>query len=140
MIDCFVSIITCPIFTILLRLIYFCFNIDFPYDMFCDIISKYSVSLLRFLFVSHVRNFLCGVSFVCRLKYPYNCFSSQLLLYSYCYSVVSCFFCAILGRYNNYSFSFHNAIFELSCRCISAILKADESSFFLSLTYIICLL
>ena len=50
----------------MLHLIYFCFNIVCPYGVFCATISRVSVSLLRFLFLSHVQVFSCKISrFVC---------------------------------------------------------------------------
>ena len=38
----------------------------------------HSVSLLRFLFLSQVQVFSREISFICRLKYPYSCFSFYL--------------------------------------------------------------
>ena len=62
MIDLFLSITTKPLFAILLRFIYFCFNIIGAYIvvLFC----KDSVSLLRFPFLSNVQVFSCEISFV----------------------------------------------------------------------------
>ena len=36
-----------------------------------------SVSLLRFSFLCHVPAFHCAISLICRLIYPYTCFSSH---------------------------------------------------------------
>ena len=36
-----------------------------------------SLSLLRFPFLSHVQVLTCEISLLCRLKYPYSCFSSH---------------------------------------------------------------
>ena len=44
--------------------------------LFCAAINRYSVSLLRFPFISHVQVFSCEISLVFCLKYPYNYFSS----------------------------------------------------------------
>ena len=45
--------------------------------LFCAAIRRESVSLLGFPFLSHVQVFLYEISSVCRLKYPYSCFSSN---------------------------------------------------------------
>ena len=45
--------------------------------IFCAAIRRDSISFLKFLFLSHVLVFLCLISLVCRLKYPYSCFSSH---------------------------------------------------------------
>ena len=42
---------------------------------FCAAITRYSVSLLRFPFLSHVHVFSYEISLVCRWKYSYSCFS-----------------------------------------------------------------
>ena len=51
--------------------------------LFSAVIRKDSGSLLRFLFVSHAQVFSCDILFVCRLKYPYSCFSSH-----FCFLVI----------------------------------------------------
>ena len=45
--------------------------------LFWDVIRRESVSLLRFLFISHIHVFSSEMSLVSRLKRPYNCFSSH---------------------------------------------------------------
>ena len=44
----------------------------------CAAVMRDSVSLLRFPLLSHDQVFTCAISAVCRLKYPYSCFSSHL--------------------------------------------------------------
>ena len=44
--------------------------------LFCAAIRRDSVSLSSFSFRSYVQVFSCEISYVCRLKYPYSCFSS----------------------------------------------------------------
>ena len=44
--------------------------------LFCAVIRRDPVSLLRFHFFSHIQVFSFKIPLVCRLKYPYNCFSS----------------------------------------------------------------
>ena len=93
MIDHFVSFTTYPIFNTFLRLIYFYFNIFYPYGIvlccyfLIDAQNKATktkhVSLLRFFFLSHVQVFSCEISLVCRGKYSYNCFSSH-----FCFLVI----------------------------------------------------
>ena len=46
-----------------------------PYGVFCAAIKRDSVSLNRFLFLSHVQVFSREISLMCRLKCPYSCFS-----------------------------------------------------------------
>ena len=48
--------------------------------MFYATIKRNSVSLLKFFFLSPVLMFWYEVSSVCRLKYPYSCFSSHFCL------------------------------------------------------------
>ena len=50
---------------------------------FCLAIRKDSVSLKRFPCFSHVQILSCEISLVCRLKYPYSCFSSH-----FCFLVI----------------------------------------------------
>ena len=50
--------------------------------LFCAAIRRDSVSLLRFLFLSHVQVFLCEISLVFHLKCPHSCFS-----YHFCFLV-----------------------------------------------------
>ena len=45
--------------------------------LFYTAIRRDSVSLLKFPFLSHVQVFSCEISLVCRLKFPYNSFSSH---------------------------------------------------------------
>ena len=59
--------------------------------LFCIAIKIHSISLLRFPHLSHVQVFLCIISLVCCLKYPYSCFSSHfsILDFFYSYSVLN---------------------------------------------------
>ena len=50
--------------------------------MFCVAIRRDSVSFLKFPLLSYVQ-FSCEISFACRLKYPYNCFS-----FHFCFLVI----------------------------------------------------
>ena len=49
-------------------------------ELFCAAIKKYSVHLLWFLFIYYFQVILYPISSVCRLKYPYSCFSSYFCL------------------------------------------------------------
>ena len=51
--------------------------------LFYAAIRKNSVSLLKFSFLSHVQVFSYELTLVCRLKYPYSCFSSY-----FCFLVI----------------------------------------------------
>ena len=79
MIDRFVSIITLSTSAVLLHLVYSCFDIVLI-ALFCVAVRRYSLSLLRFLFLSYVKVFFCEISFVCLLKCPYSCFYSHFFL------------------------------------------------------------
>ena len=48
--------------------------------LFCTVINRDFVSLLRFHLRSLVRVILCAISLFCHLKYPYTCFSSHFCL------------------------------------------------------------
>ena len=50
--------------------------------LFCVAIRGDSVSLLRYLFLSHVHVFLCEISLFCRLKCPYS------LFFHFCFLVI----------------------------------------------------
>ena len=54
--------------------------------LFYAAIREYSVSLLRFPFPSHVLVFFWEISQLCRLKYPYCCFS-----FHFCFLVIAMF-------------------------------------------------
>ena len=59
-------------------LVYFCVKKLVLMALFCAAVRKDSVFLLGFHFLSYVQVFSYVISFVCRLKYPYNCFSFHL--------------------------------------------------------------
>ena len=62
----------------------FAFNIIGPYGVFYD-----WVSLLMFLFLRHVQVISYATSLVCRVKYPYSCFSSHFcFLFPFFFSVI----------------------------------------------------
>ena len=61
----------------------FCYSITGPYPLFYAAIWKDSVSLINFPFCSHAQVFQSDISSVCRLKYPYSCFSSH-----FCFLVI----------------------------------------------------
>ena len=83
--------------------------------LFCVAIRRDSVSLLKFSFRSHVHVFSCRISLVCRLKYPYSCFSSLFPCY-----------CSInLYVSSDVIITFH---FLFSHWCIRTIFNAGESS------------
>ena len=51
----------------------------------CCYLKRCSFTLLRFPFLDYDQVFWCEISLVCRLKYPYSCFSSY-----FCYSFDHC--------------------------------------------------
>ena len=75
--DRFVSVTIYPIFAILLRLVCSCSDIVL-WALFCAAITRYSVPLLRFYFLSPMKVFSWEISVVCRLRCPYSCLSSRL--------------------------------------------------------------
>ena len=68
MIDGFVSITTQPTFAVLLRLIYFRFDMTGSYGVVFAAIRRDSFSLLRFPFFSHVQVLSWEMLFISRLK------------------------------------------------------------------------
>ena len=97
----------------------FCFDLVSPYGVVLSCYQKrFTFSLLRLLFLSHVQVFLSEISLVCCLKCPYNCFSSHfcflvifvplmiILSISFLLSVFLCIFI--------YSFSFYIDVSTLS--------------------------
>ena len=60
--------------------------------LFWATIKRNSVSLLKFPFRSHVQVFSREISPICRLKYPYSCFSSQ-----FCFRVFVVLFILVLS-------------------------------------------
>ena len=93
--------------------------------LFCAAIRRDSVSLLWFSFLSHVQVFLCEISVVCRLKYPYSYFFFLLLFHNYYCSVDTY---VVSGRCNLSFLALFYVVFKSSYRCIDAILDAGESS------------
>ena len=79
--------------------------------LFCAAIWRDLVSLLRFLFLSHVQVFLCQISLVCRLKSLCSCFSLHFLLSGYFCSVDACVHCFVSGRSNQSSSALFYIVF-----------------------------
>ena len=98
--------------------------------LFWAAIKRDSVSLFGFPFCSHVQVFSREISQVCRLKYPYSCFSSH-----FCFQVftVVLFISAVTGRYNQFFFALVNVVL------VSMHLHNLQSFLRLSLTLITCL-
>ena len=92
--------------------------------LFCAAFRKDSVSLLRFPFLSHVNVFLCEISLVCRLKYPYSCFSSH-----FCFLVIVVLLIFMLPVLQLVFLCTFYVGFESSYWCIDAIFNVVESSF-----------
>ena len=59
--------------------------------MFCAVISRDSVPLLRLPFLGNVQFFSCDISLVCCLKCPWSCFS-----YPFCFPVIVALFILLL--------------------------------------------
>ena len=87
--------------------------------LFCAVIRRNSVSLLRFPFRGHVQVFSSAISSVYRLKSPYICFSSH-----FCFLVfVGFLFCLQLSELFCYLliwlvFVFFNIVLESFCWCV----------------------
>ena len=112
----FVSITTYSTPAILLRLVYFDFDIVLI-ALFCAAIRKNSISLLSFPFLSQVQVFSCEISVVCRLKCSNSCFSSHF--YFLVIFVLVMFVLSVLFLVAVISLSLH--FFMQSCsRCIDA--------------------
>ena len=70
--------------------------------LFCAAIRRDSVFLLRFPFLCHFQAFLCEISLVCHLRYPYNCFSSH-----FCFLVIVVLLILVMFLITVISLSFH---------------------------------
>ena len=81
--------------------------------LFCSAIRKDSVFLLRLPFPNYVQVFLCEISSVCRLKYPYNCFSSH-----FCFMLHVLFLVTVISL----SLVIFYIVCKSSCRCIDVII------------------
>ena len=83
-------------------------------SLFCDAVTSYSVSRLRFLFLWPVQVFECVISLVCRLKYPYSCFFSTYpfpCFFSVCIDVVK----AVILPYGYLFYALFNIASESLC-------------------------
>ena len=83
MMNHFISIISWPTLSLLLYLIYFCFNTVGPFSVVSAAVWIDSVSCLKCPFLDHVLIFSFVISSVCLLKYTYNCFS-----FHFCFLVI----------------------------------------------------
>ena len=102
--------------------------------LFSAAIKRDSVSLLKFSFLSHVQIFSCEISLACRLKCPYNCFSSHFLSLGIVQLIIVFLFLFFLwgGSFksrNQPLFPLFHIVFESSYRCIDTIFTAIETSF-----------
>ena len=86
------------------------------YGIFCLLFAGFFFLLLnkiQFLSwrlqLSHVQVFSCTISPVCRLKYPYCCFSFQFSCF-YCFSVYSYYASGVTGCSNDYFFTLLNVL------------------------------
>ena len=98
--------------------------------LFCAAIRRNSVTLFRFPFLSHVQLFSCEIS-LCRLKYPYSCFSFHAYFLVIVISlIIVLFLFAVIALFY--------VVFESSYRCIGPLLNACEpaSSFFSCLCHL----
>ena len=109
--------------------------------LFCAAIRRDSVSLLRFLFLCHVQVFSCEISLVCRLKYPYSCFSSHFYFLVIIIELIIALFVLYLVAAIILSLLFFYVVFESLCRYIDTSFNTGESSSYLFsfLTYTVCL-
>ena len=86
------------VLSILLRLIYFCFNIVCPYGFFC-------VARFRLFLAWNMNRFVFS-----RFSFPI-----------YCCSVDPCALCVVSRRCKIVFLCFFHVVFELSCQCIDTI-------------------
>ena len=60
--------------------------------LFCAVIRRYSVSVLKFSFLNQVKVLSCKMLFISRLKCLYSCFSSH-----FCFLVIDILFSIVLS-------------------------------------------
>ena len=95
--------------------------------LFCVAIRRNSPSFLRFSFHGHVQVFSWEISSVCRLKYPYSCFSSHFYFLVFIVLLIR----AVSGHCN--FFFFFNIVLESLYWHLHIIFNASvSSSFFFS--------
>ena len=99
--------------------------------LICASISRDSVSLLQFPFLSSVQVFSCKMTFICHLKRPQSCFSSHFS--SYCHSVGHPVVSIIFDGWSQSSFQFFYVVLKSSYRCVSIVFNVGKSSSFLFL-------
>ena len=97
--------------------------------LFSVAIRSYSVSLLKFSFLSHVHFFACQMLLISRLKRPCNCFSSR---FCFLVIVVLFVFSTVLGGSNQSFSALLYFIFKSFYWCVNAVFNASKyfSSFF----------
>ena len=95
---------------------------------FCAAIKKHSFSLLRFIFLSHVWVFSYQILLVCRLKYPYSCFSSNF--YFLLIVVLLIFMLSVLFLFAVISLSLFFLMSSSNLRIDEPSLSSTSASFF----------
>ena len=86
--------------------------------LFCAAIRRHSVSLLKFLFLSHVQVLSCEMLFISRLNRPQSCFPSH-----FCFLVIVILLSIVL------SVSFLMAVISPpSCFCIQSLSRCIDAS------------
>ena len=100
-----------------------------PMALFYATIRKDSVSLLRFLFLSYFQIFSFAISFVCRLKCPYSCFSSYFCFLFFSVPLMCVLSVLFLIGGTHSSSVFFYVIFKSLYLYINALLNAGKSSF-----------
>ena len=96
--------------------------------LFCAVIRRDSVSLLRFPFHRYVQVFSCEISHVCHLKQPYHCFFFPFLFSNYFCSVNPRVVCIVSGCCNKTHTALFHVVFESFYRCVKAVFNAGKSS------------
>ena len=100
--------------------------------LFCVAMRRDSVSLVRFLFLSHVQVFSCEILLICRLKYSYTCFTSH-----FCFLVIVVLLILVLFVFAVISLSLIFFMYSLSRFIeVSSMLMNPLPTFFLA--HIVC--
>ena len=95
--------------------------------LFCAAIKWDSVSLLKFLFLSHVQGLSCEMLFSSCSKVPCSCFPSHFFL-SFCHSVIYRVVSIVSDGRSQSSFVFFYVIFESLYGCVNAVFDAGKST------------
>ena len=96
--------------------------------LFCAVIRRDSVSLLRFPFFSYIQVFLCEMLLICSLKCLYSHLSSHFGFLVIFVMLIPIYVSIVSDGSNQSSSALSYVFFKLFYRCINTIFNAGKSS------------